>query len=590
MISSLPPAAVMILGAAVTPLMKGRLRSFWLLLLPLLCLAVVHAAPEGTHWVVRLWDYDLVLGQIDRLSRLFGYVFSMAAFVAALFALQVKDDLQHVSALIYAGSALGVALAGDFLSVYVFWELMAVASTFLILAQKTKPAQGAAFRYILFHLFGGLLFLAGILLRMERTSSLSVGFVGLEGLDNWLIFLGIAVNAAVPPFHPWLKDAYPEATPMGGVYLSVFTTKSAVYLLVRTFTGAEELIWIGAAMALYPLLWAMMENNVRRVLSYIIINQVGFMVCGVGLGTPLALNGVAAHAFSHILYDALLFMAAGAVLQVTGKTECTQWGGLFRRMPLTVIFYLVGAASISALPLFSGFVSKSMIISAAGEEKTALVWLALEFASAGVFIITSLKVLYHILLGPETGPKGGESPLNMLAAMCLAAVACLLIGLAPGWLYGLLPHPVSYAPYTRAHVLGQLELLIFGASAFAVLCWFRVYPLEKKAVLLDLDWFYRQGGRGFYRLADGGLNGLNEAAERLLVGRLTRRVTKFFEDGPARLVLAALRPVWILAGVHGGDLARKKEKVALALRAGGIPLGLGAAVVTIMLMAVFLLR
>jgi len=306
----------------------------------------------------------MVLARGDKLSLIFGYIGTLITVIGVLFALKVEDDLQHMAAFLYAGSALGVTFAGDFFSLYIFWELMAVASTFLILARRTKESQGAAFRYILVHIVGGLLLLAGIVMAVHETGTIEFSYIGLGGAASWLIFLGIAVNAAIPPLHPWLKDAYPEATVTGAVFLSALTTKSAVYVMARTFPGAAPLIWIGALMTAYPIFYAIVENDIRRVLSYSLINQVGYMLCGIGIGTELAINGTVSHAFCHILYKALLFMSVGSVLHMTGKIKCTELGGLYKTMPLTCLFCIIGAASISGFPLFSGFVSKSMVISA----------------------------------------------------------------------------------------------------------------------------------------------------------------------------------------------------------------------------------
>ncbi|MDY6792023.1 MAG: Na(+)/H(+) antiporter subunit D [Thermodesulfobacteriota bacterium] len=495
MINSIPPAAIFIIGALFIPILKGKIKSAYMLLLPVLAFYILVSIPEGKHWVVRLLDYDLIFGRIDRLSLVFGYIFSIISFIAILFAIKVEDDVQHVAGLIYAGGALGVTFAGDFFSLYIFWEIMAVASTFLILARRTAKSHAAAFRYILVHVVGGLFLLAGIIIYVSKTGTTEFAYMELKGLEAYLIFLGIAVNAAIPPLHPWLQDAYPEATVTGAVFLSAFTTKSAVYVMARIFPGAELLIWLGALMTAIPIFYAVLENDIRRVLAYSLINQVGFMMCGVGIGTALAINGTVSHAFCHILYKALLFMSAGAVLHVTGKIRCTDLGGLYKTMPITCLFCMIGAASISAFPMFSGFISKSMIISAAGHHKLTVVWLILQFASAGVFHHAGIKVPFFTFFGHDSGIRAKEPPLNMMIAMGMAAFLCVFIGLFPQPLYDILPNPVDYVPYTGAHIVGQLQLLMFGALAFTLLILSGYYPAELRAINLDTDWFYRKGSR-----------------------------------------------------------------------------------------------
>lgn len=464
-----------------------------MLLLPVISLYILATIPLGEHWVIGLLDYDLIFGRIDKLSLVFGYIFCIISFIAILFALQVKDDVQHVSGLMYAGGALGVTFAGDFFSLYIFWEIMAVASTFLILARRTEKSHAAAFRYILVHVVGGLFLLAGIIIYVSKTGTTEFAFMELNGLEAYLIFFGIAVNAAIPPLHPWLQDAYPEATVTGAVFLSAFTTKSAVYVMARIFPGAEILIWLGAFMTAIPIFYAVLENDLRRVLAYSLINQVGFMMCGVGIGTALAINGTVSHAFCHILYKALLFMSIGSVLHVTGKVRCTDLGGLYKTMPVTCLFCMIGAASISAFPMFSGFISKSMIVSAAGHDKLVVVWLMLQFASAGVFHHAGIKVPFFTFFGHDSGIRAKEPPLNMMIAMGIAAFLCVFIGLFPQPLYDILPYPVDYIPYTGAHVVGQLQLLMFGALAFTLLILSGYYPAELRAINLDTDWFYRKG-------------------------------------------------------------------------------------------------
>lgn len=498
MINSVPPAAIFIVGALFIPLLKGGLRSAYMLILPVLALLNLFSTPAGTHWVFDFLGYHLIFGRVDKLSTAFGYIFIIITFIAILYAIHVKDTIQHMAAFFYAGSALGITFVGDFFSLFVFWEILAIASTFLIWSRRTEASLKAGFRYILVHIFGGLCLLAGITLYAYNTGNIEFAHVGLEGgLSSYLILIGFALNAAIPPLHPWLVDAYPEATVTGAVFLSAFTTKSAVYILARTFAGTEILVWVGAFMTVIPIFYAVLENDIRRVLSYSLINQVGFMVTGIGIGTPLAINGTVSHAFCHILYKALLFMSVGSVLHMTGKIKCTDLGGVYKTMPLTAIFCIIGALSISAFPLFSGFVSKSLIVSATAQENLPVIWLLLQFASAGVFHHAGIKVPYFTFFSEDSGIRTKEPPWNMLWAMGIAALFCIYLGLFPGILYSILPYPVDYIPYTGEHVMGQLQLLIFGALAFTLMILSGVYPSEMRAVNLDMDWFYRKGANGF---------------------------------------------------------------------------------------------
>ena len=588
MIPDIPPGILLVCGAFLVPFLRGGVRKAWVLILPLTALAIALTAPEGARWGFEFLGHKLSLFHMDRLSRVFGIIFSLIAVIGFIFALKVEDALQHTAALVYAGGALGVTFAGDFFSLYVYWEFMAVASAFLVLARRTPEARAAAFRYVMVHLAGGLVLLAGIVLWLYETGSLAVEHIGLDGTASWLIFLGIAVNAAIPPLHPWLKDAYPQSTATGAVFLSAFTTKSAVYLMARTFAGTELLIWLGAVMTFVPIFYAVLENDIRSVLSYSLINQVGFMMCGVGIGTELAINGTAAHAFCHILYKALLFMAAGSVLHVTGRIRCTDLGGLYKTMPITCLFCIVGAASISAFPLFSGFISKSMIVSAAGYGHLAVVWLMLQFASAGVFHHAGIKVPFFMFFSHDQGIKAKEPPFNMLLAMGIAAFLCIAVGVFPKPLYAILPYPVDYIPYTADHVVGQLQLLLFGALAFALLMLSGVYPPEIRAINLDMDWFYRKGFRAADKALATVLNGVNKAAARVFFQIAPGAAARFSANAPARIVGPPLTGLFWLLGCRGQYLKFRMDNLRKSFEKESLPVGWAAAAVAMVFLLLYI--
>ena len=497
MTDSLPPFLIFFAGALLVALAPGRLRPFLTLLVPIFggwnlwCIA-----DGGGGLQVVLFDTHLELVRSDKLSLLFGILFHLATFLACLYAFHIKDRMQQVTALIYAGGALGAVFAGDLITLFVAWEIMAVSSVYLIWARRTPRASAAGLRYLTMQISSGLLLLTGALLHISETGSPAFGPMGLGSLASILIFTAFGIKCAFPLVHSWLTDAYPEATPTGMVFLSAFTTKVAVYGLARGYAGTEVLIYIGTAMAMFPIFFAVIENDLRRVLAFSLINQVGFMVVGIGIGSQLAMNGAISHAFNDVLFKGLLLMSMGAVLHQTGKINGSELGGLYKTMPITTGLCIVGAASISAFPLFSGFVSKSMVMVAAAEEGYWVVWLLLLFASAGVFHHAGIKIPYFAFFAHDSGIRTREPPLNMLLAMGLSALLCIGIGVFPSVLYGLLPWEVQYAPYTADHVLTQLQLLFFSALAFAWLNLAKLYPSELPSVNLDADWLYRRLGLG----------------------------------------------------------------------------------------------
>jgi multicomponent Na+:H+ antiporter subunit D len=537
LLSQLPPFLVCYAAALLAVFMRGRLRSLVLLAAPLLAGVCVYGLAAGNVLQFEFLGYSLVPLHVDSLSRVFGYLFLTASFIAIIFSLHVQDTLQHVAALVYTGSALGAVFAGDLLTLFVFWELLAVSSVFLVWARRTGRALNAGLRYLMVQITSGVLLLAGALLHLQQTGSVEFTRVGLDGLSGWLIFTAFGIKCAFPFLHNWLTDAYPEATPTGTVFLSAMTTKVAVYALARGFPGTELLIWIGAAMTCFPIFYAVIENDLRRVLAYSMINQIGFMVCAIGVGTTLALNGAVAHAFNEVIFKGLLLMSMGAVLHVTGRSNGSDLGGLYKTMPKTAALCIVGALSISAFPLFSGFVSKAVIMSAVLDAGHDWIWLALLFASAGVFHHAGIKIPYFAFFAHDAGIRATEPPRNMLLAMLLAALLCVGIGVYPEALYRLLPFAMDYAPYDATHVISQLQLLCFAALAFTWLKLQGIYPPELHAVNLDFDWTYRRLLPGAARRLLAALAPLDQAI-RQGTARTTRNAinTLFRHHGPQGLL------------------------------------------------------
>lgn len=488
----IPPFLPFFIGALIAAVTRGTLRNVIMVAIPIVSALHLWMVPEGVHLQFAFLDYQLIPYRADKLSLMFGYVFHIAAFIAIIYSLHVRDTMQQVAAMMYAGSGLGAVFAGDLLTLFVFWELLAFTSVFLIWARRTPRAYVAGMRYLVIQVLSGVILLAGALFYAAENGSLEFGYIGLDGIAGWLIFIAFGIKCAFPMAHNWLTDAYPEATVTGTVFLSAFTTKVAVYALARGYPGTELLVYIGAAMTCFPIFFAVIENDLRRVLAYSLINQVGFMVVGIGIGTALAINGAVSHAFNDVIFKGLLFMTMGAVLHMTGRINGSDLGGLYKTMPKTTVLCIVGAASISAFPLFSGFVSKSMVMSAALEEGFDWIWLMLLFASAGVFHHAGIKIPYFAFFAHDSGIRASDPPNNMLLAMLIAAVLCIAIGVYPAALYSLLPYDTGYNPYDATHVLAQTQLLFFSALAFVWLNLGGLYPPELRSTNLDFDWTYRR--------------------------------------------------------------------------------------------------
>ncbi len=491
MIKAVPPAMIFILGALLIPFLKGKVKQTYLLLIPALAFLDIVQLETGTAWIYHFLGYELIFCQVDRLSLVVGYIFTIIGFLALLYSLHVEEDGQHVAAFLYVGSSLGVVFAGDYFTLFAFWEVMAVSSVFLVWYQKEKRSLDAGFRYLIMHIIGGCSLLAGIIIYVVETGSIAVTHLG-NGTADIFILVGFGLNAAFIPIHTWLPDAYPEGTVTGSVFMSVYTTKTGVYVLARCFAGMPLVAYMGGIMTVYGVLFALLQNDARKLLSYHIVSQVGYMVAGVGVGTELGINGGIAHVFNHILYKALLFMSMGSVLYMTGKRKLTEMGGLAKYMPVTCVACIIASLSIAGAPGFNGYVSKGMVISSAGEQHMPVLELMMVLAAVGTFL-SFVKLSYFTFFAPNEDIKAKESPKNMQLAMLLTAFLCIFIGVYPEALFRVLPfHPVLYHPYTASHVLGTVQLFLLAGVAFLVA---KKMVEPHRATILDFDYFYRMGGR-----------------------------------------------------------------------------------------------
>jgi multicomponent Na+:H+ antiporter subunit D len=517
----LSPALILLLAAVLIGVLKGHARTAVVLVAPLLTLWAVWQIPDGVQGTVKFLSYYIEPVEGSPLRRLFATVFAIMVFVGGLYAYRVARWYELAAAFAYAAGAVGVCFAGDLITLFLYWELMALFSTIVVWCGGTPAARAAGIRYAIMHLLGGVVLKVGIEGVVVGTGSIQIQPMLATDFSTWMILIGILINAAAPPVSAWLADAYPESSSTGSVFLSAFTTKTAVLALILLFPGEPVLVGVGLFMVMYGIIYALLENDIRRILAYSIVNQVGFMVCAVGIGTQMALNGAAAHAFAHIIYKALLFMSAGVVVYRTGKSKCTELGGLFRTMPLTTVCGIVGALAISSFPLTSGFTTKSMISQAAVDENLVWVYMLLTAASAGVFLHAGIKFPWFVFFQRDSGLRPKDAPWNMGLSMILFAGLCILLGVFPGLLYPLLPYPVDYVPYTAGKVLFYLQLLLFSGLAFFVLL-----PLMKRTetISLDTDWLWRRAAPALIGLIERLLGSLGE-----LVARGRVRVQRFLQ-------------------------------------------------------------
>ena len=482
------PLSYLIVGAILILILKQFANTISILSLLFAIISLLVFSDDSSK-VLSLMIVDNQYYTMNDLSFLFCLVFLLIGFAGKFFSIYRTNNNEKAYVLLYIASALGVVLSGDFIVLYIFWETMAITSTLVIWSSQTDSSLKSGNRYLILHLIGGLILLVGLIGLYTETQDLGIREIPLNAWYSWWILSGLLLNAGAPPFSQWIPDAYPEGSYSSSIFLSAYTTKASVYVLMVIFAGNTILIYIGIYMILYGIVYALLENDIRRILSYSIVNQVGFMIVGIGIGTELALNGTSAHAFSHIIYKGLLLMSAGSVLYVTSKRNCSDVGGLYKTMPITATCGIIGALAISALPLTSGFISKSMIVEASYEQGLDLVWHFLLIGSAGVFLHAGIKFPWFVFFHKDKKLIAKDPPVFMIIPMIILSISCIVIGVFPNLLYSILPFSSYYEPYTGNHVVSQLHILLFSGLAFFIAL---KYLERTLTITLDIDYFYRK--------------------------------------------------------------------------------------------------
>ena len=541
-----PGLWVILAGLICTLLPIGHARKAFVIAAPIFAgflIFQINGLNPGAHFGGRLnfGPVELTTLRIDKLSVVWGYLFCLAGVINGIYALHEKCRMTDSSALVYTGAAIAGVLSGDMITLFIMWELTAISSVFLIW-KGGDHAYAAGVRYLAIHVLSGVMLLAGaIMFAQANGGDFMFNDIGLDSPGGWLMLLAMGIKVGFPGLHMWMQDAYPKASITGTVILASFTTKFAVYALARGFAGEEILIYVGAIMTCFPVFFAVVENDLRRVLAYSLNNQLGFMVCGIGIGSALALNGVVGQVFVHVIFKGLLFMSIGAVMYRTGTAKASELGGLFRSMPYTAVFCLIGAASIAAVPLFAAFVTKAMILAAAVYDHHYLAFLMMLFASAGVMEHSGIKVPHFTFFAHDSGRRVKEAPWNMLAAMGIAAFFCIYLAWPFGGyqnLYALMPFEMdkAYVPYTIDHVVFQMQLLFAAIFAFTLLKRFKLYPAERRAEILDADWTYRKMGLGIASWSSAMWDRLSVITARVknrFLGAAGRRLYQVFSPAGA---------------------------------------------------------
>jgi multicomponent Na+:H+ antiporter subunit D len=548
-----PPFVPVVLAAVVLPFVPRRVGHVLGILATGGVVPYVWLTPDGQHFETMLFGFDAVLYNVDPFSTLMGLIFGFIGAVAVLYSLFTGAERRQTAlALSYVGTSLGAVFGGDWLTLVFFWELMAVTSTLLVWHDGGRAVR-PGFRYALLHGVGGTLLLGAVVWHYVAVGSFlfSAAEGGMAGtIAPVLAALGIGVNVGYVGLHAWLPDTFPQPHVAASVFLCVYTTKTGGYGRDRAFPGGLLAIaYMGGLMAVFGAGMALLQSDMRRLLSYHIQSQVGYMVAGVGIGGALATGGAFGHVFNHILYKGLLFMTVGMVIYRTGKESLKKVGGLATRMPVTAVTFTVAALSIAGFPGFNGFVSKGMVIGAAHKKHIDVLWFLLLAGGVGTFL-SFIKLGYSAFVEGEYEGQVTRANVGQSVAMGLVAALCVVYGLFPSALFAILPtEGYKYTTFTVGHLGEALALAAIAVVGFAVL----KEPLKRVGRVPDIDRVYNPVTLSGTRLVVVGVTELYAGVDRAAVA-LTRGVGR-----------AVRQPEWAIEQVTGRETDHKRTGIGVGV-------------------------
>jgi len=371
------------------PALLACLTTFILFVLSLVATQLVRINPTLVYHVGG-WKAPIGIAMVlDGLTVFMLVTINMVAFVIAVYSTDYMErftskGMFYTLFLLMVTGMNGVIMAGDLFNLFVFLEIAGVASYALVAFGTERHELEAAFKYAVMGTVGSLFILLGIVFLYSVTSTLNMADMSLMLVDHRndnlllmvsvLFLMGFGLKAALVPFHAWLPDAHPSApAPISAMLSGVLIKTLGIYALCRVFYNvigmtpvlSSILMFLGTLSMVIGVLLAMGQRDFKRLLAYSSISQVGYVVLGIGMGTPLGILGGVFHLFNHSVFKSLLFLNSGAVEYATGTRDLRVMGGLAKKMPVTSTTNFVASMSIAGIPPFSGFWSKLVIIIAA---------------------------------------------------------------------------------------------------------------------------------------------------------------------------------------------------------------------------------
>ncbi|MDZ7620233.1 MAG: proton-conducting transporter membrane subunit [Patescibacteria group bacterium] len=409
------------------------------------------------------------LPELDPLSRAFLAAFLLAGVAAMMYLRSLhRNVMVTVMAIGFIASAVGVVVARDFLSFLVAWELSVLLACCLIVHDRRPASFAVAYRYFLIQIAGGVSLFLAICFHYVATGSLELASPSPRAVPFFL--MAFIIKAAVVPLHVWVPMTYPNVPPAIAVILSVYSTKIGVYAFARLLPGTHAIAYAGAFMALFGVVMALRQTTARRLLSYHLVSQVGYMLVGIGLGTELGIAAGVSHMMNHVQYKALLFMATGAVVHRLGTDALNKVAGAGRAMPVTFFGAMVGAAAIAGVPPLNGYVSKTLL-KAATEGHTVL-QMALLLAGVGT-ALSFTKFIWRLFLQETpsrqpTTPPPAEMPMGACLGMILLALACIAQGVLYPRFFPMAHDTESVSIHGVGAVLSSAAIVLAGMTLFAL--------------------------------------------------------------------------------------------------------------------------
>lgn len=395
--------------------------------------------------------------RVDILSFCLALISSFVWMLATIYSISYMSHShaqnRYYPTLIFTlGSCVGIFLAGDLFTLYIFFELMSVISYVLVVHEETEEALKAGFKYIVMTIIGGLALLLGVINTYNIAGTVSLECTGMITVSSTLVtatffayLIGFGMKAGMFPLHVWLPDAHPVAPAPASALLSGIMLKTGAYGLFRVFYNVYTpeflqetgLINYVIALAIITILLgsavALTQFDLKRRLAYSSIGQMGYVLLGMSIFTGTATLGALFHIFSHAFMKGCLFLCSGAIINKTGIKDLRKMGGIGLKMPVTMICFTTAALAMIGIPPLNGFLSKWNLAVGAldGGAPMYVVVLLISSLMNGLYY---LPIIINAFFGEEAHGKGivfDEAPSKMLVPIVVLAVCCLVYGVSP---------------------------------------------------------------------------------------------------------------------------------------------------------------